>query len=393
MERKVLVIGADHHNTLGVVESFALKGIKPYVVLLTQHRHSFVLHSRWVAAGWRCSSEEEILSCLQANFTDIDNRAIVIATNDIVASILDRNHKKLSPYLILPTVEPAGTLTKAMEKERMSMLAREVGLNVPDTWLMTDRRIPDDVRFPVITKALSSVMGGKDNIAVCRNHEELLTFIDRQQHCSSIQIQQYIDKQYEFQLLGCSFNGGEEVIIPGRTHIDRPNGMDNTFFLRFDRLEPELNEIVDKASEFVRRTRYSGPFSIEFLRDKSGKDYFTEMNFRNDGNAYCVTHAGVNIPYIIYLYHTDGDWRSEFNRSDIKPVYLMPEVYYATCLLHGEFGFKEWSRNMRRADCFTTFFRNDPIPFFFFLLWGFCNSLSRVANRLSPSHSSTENAQ
>ena len=28
MKNKVLIIGGDHHNTLGVVESFAEKGIK-----------------------------------------------------------------------------------------------------------------------------------------------------------------------------------------------------------------------------------------------------------------------------------------------------------------------------------------------------------------------------
>ena len=30
MNNKVLVIGADHHNTLGIVESLGEKGIKSY---------------------------------------------------------------------------------------------------------------------------------------------------------------------------------------------------------------------------------------------------------------------------------------------------------------------------------------------------------------------------
>ena len=49
MKNKVLIIGGDHHNTLGVVESFAEKGIKPYVLIYENNSHSFVLHSKHIA--------------------------------------------------------------------------------------------------------------------------------------------------------------------------------------------------------------------------------------------------------------------------------------------------------------------------------------------------------
>ena len=39
-----------------------------------------------------------------------------------------------------------------------------------------------------------------------------------------------------------------------------------------------------------------------FVRDNEGNDYFLEINMRNDGNAYCVTSAGVNLPYIWCYY-------------------------------------------------------------------------------------------
>ena len=49
MKNKVLIIGGDHHNTLGVVESFAEKGIKPYVLIYEKNTHSFVLRSKHIA--------------------------------------------------------------------------------------------------------------------------------------------------------------------------------------------------------------------------------------------------------------------------------------------------------------------------------------------------------
>ena len=45
---KVLVIGADHHNTLGIVESLGEKGIKSYVLIVADIKTSFVLKSKMV---------------------------------------------------------------------------------------------------------------------------------------------------------------------------------------------------------------------------------------------------------------------------------------------------------------------------------------------------------
>lgn len=367
MNHQVVIIGADHHNTLGVVESLAEKGIKPFVLIYEKSTNSFVLHSKHVAGGWICQTEEDAVKTLRKNFSDSTNKAVMIATNDEVAGLVDRNHAILEEYFFLPIATPAGQLEQMMKKEWMTRLAQQVGLNVPTSWMMTNGKIPDDITFPIITKAPSSVIGGKGDIKICHTRQELESFIITNDY-KQLQIQHFVNKAFEFQLLGCSLNSGEEVLIPGRTHIDRPNNIDNTFFLRFDKYEEEFNDTVAKAVEFVKRTKYSGPFSIEFLRDKNGKNYFTEMNFRNDGNAYCVTKAGTNIPYIIYLYLTGGDYKEELNQSTVETTYLMPEIYYTMRLIKREFSIKEWWRNMRRADCFTTYFRHDAKPFLYALL-------------------------
>ncbi len=367
MRNKVVVVGADHHNTLGVVESFGLKNLKSYVVLYTPRNDGYVLHSKWVEGGWCCSDEHELTDCLTANFTDKVNKAVLISTNDIVASMVDKYAHILSDFFYLQTTQPAGTLLNWMGKEKMSKTAREVGMNVPKTWIISGNEIPSDIEYPVITKAISSVAGSKSNIRICKAEADLIAFL-KEEHCRTLQVQRFIEKDFEFQFIGCSIKGGETVLIPGRTHINRPNGLDNTFFLSFDKCEKTMAPLVQKAVEFVKLTKYTGPFSMEFLRDKNdGKDYFTEMNFRNDGNAICATWGGVNLPYILYMSEIGLDWRSEFAQSEVRKCYLCPEVYYFSRLLAREFGFKEWFRNMRRTDCFTTYFRHDPKPFIWFL--------------------------
>ena len=364
---RAVIVGTDHHNTLGLVESLAEKNVMPYVILHTQHSDGYVLHSKYIIKGWCCPDESAIIKCLLDNFKDKTNKTVILTTSDNVADIIDRNSGILDQYFYLSTTHPYGNLANWMSKEKMSETAREVGLNVPTTWLLNNDKIPKDITYPVITKAISSIEGTKANISVCRCEKDLELFL-KKQHCKTIQIQKFIDKEFEFQLIGCSLNEGSTVFIPGRTHIDRPNGMDNTFFLRFDKCEEEFDSTIEKAKAFVKITRYTGPFSIEFLKDKNdGKFYFTEMNFRNDGNAYCVTASGTNIPYILFLAMTGGNYMREIEKSTVKTTYLCPEVYYFTCLLKREFGGAEWLRNMKKTTCYTTLHKNDIMPFLWFI--------------------------
>lgn len=376
-EHKVLVIGGDHHNTLGVVESLAYKGIYPYVIIITHRKDGYVLHSKNIKEGWCCADESQVMNCIISNFIEKQHKVVAIATNDQAAVILDKNYKIIHNCVIIPTTKPMGELSGWMNKEKMASHAAEVGLNVPQSWLLTNSHLPDNISYPVITKAISSVEGTKENIHIFHHREELQDFLKSSNRCASIQAQKYIDKAYEFQFLGCSINSGEEIIIPGRTHIDRPNGLDNTFFLKFHGCETELQSVLEKTKQFIKKTGYTGPFSVEFLMSKKGEVYFTEMNFRNDGNAICVTASGTNIPYIYFLASVGRDYKAELNRSCVKPVNLMPEVSYFSRLLAGEFGFKEWWTNMRLADCYTTFFKNDKRTFFWFLILALWKRLCR----------------
>lgn len=363
---KVLVIGADHHNTLGIIESLGQRGIKSYVLIVADVKTSFVLKSKYVVEGWICRYPKDVVEVMLEHFSDKDNKTIVFSSYDDVSSVLDDASERLNPYFILPVSNAPGALQTMMSKEFMSDLARTVGLNVPKTWMITNGQIPSDIEYPCITKAISSLEGGKRNIHICHTKLELEKFLTDSERCPVIQVQKYISKEYEFQFLGCSLNGGEEIIVSGRTHIDRPNGIDNTFFLKFDKVEPEFNDTLAKAKEFVRKTGYTGTFSIEFLKDKNdGKHYFTEMNFRNDGNAICQTSSGINIPYIYYLYYSGADWSSELANSKVKTTYLMPEIYYTKCMLKREFSLKEWWQNYKKTTCFITYFKGDTKPF-----WG-----------------------
>lgn len=45
---------------------------------------------------------------------------------------------------------------------------------------------------------------------------------------------------------------------------------------------------ISGVEKFLERANYYGPFSVEFLH-KGNKNYFMEINFRNEGLAYAAT--------------------------------------------------------------------------------------------------------
>ena len=51
MENKVIIIGAEHHNTLGVVKSLGKKGVQLIVCIIADESFSIVLKSKYVNKG------------------------------------------------------------------------------------------------------------------------------------------------------------------------------------------------------------------------------------------------------------------------------------------------------------------------------------------------------
>lgn len=181
------------------------------------------------------------------------------------------------------------------------------------------------------------------------------------------QVQQFLDKDFEYQLIGLSLNQGEDVIIPGCSRCIRPCPGTNTVFLHYEALD-SINPPIIACKRFIREVGYSGLSSLEFLRDKDGRDYFMEMNFRNDGNAICVIASGTNLPYLWYLANIGSGYKSELEKSTFKPVYVMPEFAdFKNFVANRKISLWKWFSDIAKTDCFMEFDKHDPNPFFFFL--------------------------
>lgn len=356
--QQAIVVGGDHHNTLGMVRSLGSQGIHPDVFLVKERdRDVKTVISKFINKTLVFTTDQEVVDYLK-QFEFSENKPVLFIGGDSIASCLDNNYDSLKRHYSFFNAH--GNLTQWMNKETMCMLASKVGFNVPEHIVyQLGNSLPDTVKYPCITKAISSIDGSKADTTICQNREQLEDFLSTPNLCNTIQIEKFIEKEIEFQYIGLSLNRGETIVIPGHSHIDRPNGIQNTYYFEYKENDGSFNETLEKTKQFIKETGYSGIFSVEFLRGKDGTDYFLEMNFRNDGNAICVTDAGYNLPYIWYLYSTGQNYKHYIDGCKSKPVRYCPEYYYTLEYTYGEVPFFTWLKNLLRANSFTEYYPGD----------------------------------
>ena len=359
--KKVIVIGGNHHNTLAVLRSLGERGIKSSLIVHTGDKHPFTTYCKYVERSIILRSYDGIENAMY-DLKNNNDKPVVIACSDRVSSYLDQNWDDLSKDFILPGGGKTGIITSLMDKEAMGHLASECGLTIPKSWIAEPSCYNSDLyEYPCVVKPLISIEGSKSDIYVCNSKKELERCMS-EIRCSKVQIQYYIDKDFEFQLIGCSLNKGEIVIIPGASVILRQPQNTNTGFLKYIPL-CDFQYEEESCRSFLKSTNYSGLFSIEFLRGKDDKDYFMEINFRNDGNSICVTASGMNLPLIWYLYNSGLSYEDELCYDKMKRVLVMPEFDDFHFVRTREIGFAAWIKDVRRTDRFMEFSKKDPMPF------------------------------
>ena len=120
IQREIIVVGGNHHNTLGVIRGLGFGGVKPIVILHGGDENDpYVAHSCFIKEIKLVSSVENVLQVLRDYSKKLVDKAIVIACSDGTSSLLDMHCEELSEYYILPGSSKQGLLTKIMNKEKL----------------------------------------------------------------------------------------------------------------------------------------------------------------------------------------------------------------------------------------------------------------------------------
>lgn len=358
----IYVVGADHHNTLGVVKSLGEAGVNPIVLIITDGKHSFVLKSRSVKEGHIFNTNSDCVKFLLSNKTCDED--MVLCCTDAIVMELDKHHAEITKKYRVSICDKAMEASRLMNKEEITNLASQYGLDVPKSWKIINSSIPDDIVFPCITKPLTSVNGSKKDIIVCNNCDELHSVITRDSVCTEYLVQEYIEREKEISILGTVLYGSHQVIFSGCIDKLRESSRGcSAFAVMLD--NQLLGDNLIKIEKLLKDSGYNGLFSVEFLYSK-GKYYFLEVNFRNDGNGYVPTKAGLNLPYFWYQSCLG---RSIIPPSAKYPCYFMVELADLGNVKHGKVSLLEWIRDFTRTNCFYLLDHKDIRPFFYSLLY------------------------
>lgn len=363
MNCEVLIIGSgNHHNTLGVIRAIGRSGLGVDLVTIDGSSKNYVAKSRYVSTHHIIDGVDALLPYLRSLEHNTKEKQIVISCADSVTEYLNLHIDELNQWYILPGNPVQGRMFDLMDKTTMVSMAAKRNIFAPEIW-----RIPEDIEkvtFPCITKACLSSHGGKSDIVVCNSREDLDDFL--RDNSDNIFVQSYIKKREEVQFIGCSLNGGEDVIIPGMSKIIRSQPNTNTGFLEYMPLDPFYESTVENAKAYIKDCQYSGLFSIEFLRGQDDRVWFLEINFRNDGNAVCVTASGINLPLIWVKANSYEDYKKEIKKP--KKIVVMPEFQDFKLVLQHKVGIWQWLKDLKRTDVFMEYASDDKWPFFQYII-------------------------
>lgn len=368
IKNKVIVIGGEHYNALGVIRSLGEAGIKPYFVLLAKDKICPTTYSKYIQKVYKITSEKDkdILDFLNNNFTNEDQKPIIIPTGDPIEKLLDINYDILSKKYILPNIDgKQGMVFKHMDKQVQHNLCKKYGIKTAKSFLINLDNIERSIsKLPnkIIIKPDISAEGKKSDIMIVEGKKEikngLLEF--NKKGYKNVMVQEFIDYETEYAMMGMAFK--DKVIIPGINDniFIYPSSRGNTSYSEMFPLEDfELD--VTQILKMIKDLNYTGMFEIEMF--KVGNDiYFNEMNFRNSANLYSYMGNGINYIYLYLNLILKKDISKLKSKVD-KHYYFCVEPLHLKNVKEKVVTYQEWKNHVKKS---TTLIYNkkDKKPFF-----------------------------
>lgn len=131
-----IIIGCNHHNTLGVIRALGFRNIKTYVILISHHQNNYVLYSKFINHYQLLSSPSEIVQHLLKIKEVFIPKPVVISCADIATAELDSHYEELSKYYYLPVA--GGNINKLMNKQFMAEIAARCHIITPQNCCLSD---------------------------------------------------------------------------------------------------------------------------------------------------------------------------------------------------------------------------------------------------------------
>ncbi len=364
MENKVLIIGGDHHNTLGVIRCFGKEKIETKILIHGEFKRIKdikVSHSKYSKNINKVSNNcDDIIKWLLNNKEK--EKMIIIPCSDLAEYTLDKYYNKLNDYYIIPGFKnKPGEVCRLMDKYEQKKWSDKNDIPMAKTWSITiDQNnnfiIPNDIVYPCIVKPEISAFGFKSDIKIVKSEENLKNVLNEfgKNQYEKILIQQFLNKKYEICACGCIVEQ-EPKFLGCVIKKVRENCGSSVFgqFINEENIIKITNDVIKK----IYNDGYRGLYDVEFLICEDNI-YLNEINFRNSGIGYSLVKNGINAPYIYYLDSLNIDYPKNINL--IYPNgYFIEEIGELKLLLKKHISFKEFISDIKKAFVTLKFDKND----------------------------------
>ena len=355
----VIVWGNDNYNVLGL-----LRQLTPFienVLFLVNGKRTFCASaSKFCKTHKVVSSISDGLDYLFKLGVQLQEKAFIIATSDLIAVAIDKNKGSLSKYYYLCTTKQAGLLTKAYDKDYQYQLAKRVGIRVPESMLFSSCSSTDGVSYPCLIKPAYKEEGVYHpfKTKICNDEKELRGTQQQLDKKGTYVLQQYINKECDLLVYGCRYGNGS-VSYAGVFIKSRWSGGDGSYGI----LSSEIPSCLDvrQLNDFLKEIDYCGLFSAEFGVEK-GVAWFYEFNLRNDGTSHYFYQAGLaNMPLGWIGYHLNCESSSPVR--GISAVFI-DEIGDYDNVRKGVIDLNDWEKQYKSATVFKYYDKDDTLPYY-----------------------------
>jgi len=367
---KVIILGGEHYNALGIVRSFGVNGIRPYGILTTtskKKKYNFCYLSKYWEKTWFALSDSEAIDILLREFRDEEIKPVLVPSSDGLAYEIDTRLDELKQYFIVPSIKgKQGEIARLMDKKNQVTWAHQLGLRTAKTWCIElEERLDDfyqEVVFPCIAKPVISSEGHKTDITKCETLESLkaLLAVLSGKGYHRILVQEFLKKDYEAELFGCIAEHTDRIPYLFSKHVREWRPVGGSVSCHQFLKEPAL---VKQAEHFLHQIRdygYRGHIDIE-LFVINGELVLNEVNFRNSGDVYACFGQNVHYPVFSYL-DMIGEDTSKMNIEYDTEHYAMNETTDFRHVIYCGLSIREWIKYWRKSGDYAYWFTGDMKP-------------------------------
>lgn len=360
-KHEIVLIALEHYNPLGIIRSFGELGINIDFVGIN-YKVPVASASRYIKTLHKVNSISDAYGALIENYGNVYSQTgikpILLFSDDDVYSIFDEHIEELKKNFITANAGTNGRVIKFMDKEEIQNLARRHGLPVIPSFVVKPGEVPTDLRYPVITKAISPLAGAwKGDFHICENEQQLCENMSTI-NAEKCMIQPYIEKETEIQYEGFSYNHGKGMFTGIQIANNYPiRGYYGPYMNIFP---PKHPDFIQKLNAMLEEIGFEGLWEIEFLVDTGGNYWFLEINFRSSPWHRAATVAGMPLAYYWIQTTLTGNCPKP---QKFEPFNAMVEtVDYCKRVEEGRCTLAEWLSDFKQAKCTYYFDKDDLEP-------------------------------